>query len=55
MPYDQFSIPAQTAPELSIVMPCYNEASIIEALLREWDGFLRESLPSYEIIVVNDG
>lgn len=55
MRYDQLPVPAQTAPELSIVMPCYNEAAGIENLLREWDSFLKESIPSFEIIIVNDG
>lgn len=42
-------------PELSVVMPCFNEAPLIEETLRKWDGFLPEWIPSYEILVVNDG
>lgn len=40
---------------LSVVMPCFNEADIIEPLLREWTACLDEVVGEYEIVVVNDG
>src|SRR3989338_8550426 len=43
-------------PELSIVMPCYNESAGIEPVLMEWLLFLRGlKLSSFEIVVINDG
>ena len=44
------------SPELSVVMPCYNEADLIEGVVREWVDQLRQEVPgAFEIIVVNDG
>ena len=42
-------------PELSIVVPCHNEAKGIERWVREWTSVLDTSLSSFEIIVINDG
>lgn len=42
-------------PELSLVMPCYNEALGIETLLMEWLDVLRIEVESFELIVINDG
>lgn len=41
--------------DLSIIMPCFNEAESIEKVLREWQELLEEEAIAYEIIVVNDG
>jgi len=41
--------------ELSIIMPCFNEAETIEKVLAEWKELLDEEKISHEIIVVNDG
>ena len=42
-------------PELSIVVPVYNETGGIERLLLEWSAFLEEEIKDFELIVVNDG
>ena len=39
---------------VSIVMPAYNEAEIIEAAVREWYGEVVAKLPGSELIVVDD-
>lgn len=39
---------------LSIVMPAYNEAEIIEASVREWHDKVAAKLPGTELIVVDD-
>lgn len=46
---------AHILPELSIVVPLYNEADSIEALLKELVAVLIELGLGYEIICVNDG
>src|SRR5262249_49409827 len=50
-------IPTQQQPELSIVIPCYNEADAIENVVRDWCTFLGELVGevNYEILIVNDG
>ena len=40
---------------ISLVVPAYNEASGIEALVREADAVLRDITATFEIIVVDDG
>jgi dolichol-phosphate mannosyltransferase len=40
---------------LSLVMPMYNEAAVIEHLRRELDGFLSELRADAEVLLVNDG
>lgn len=42
-------------PELTVVIPCYNESDHIEPMLREWSEHLAETVGEYEIVVVNDG
>ncbi|MEY3001536.1 MAG: hypothetical protein RL648_1750, partial [Verrucomicrobiota bacterium] len=42
-------------PELTIVVPLYNEAASVEPLLKELVGVLMELRLPYEIICVNDG
>ena len=45
----------ELAPELSIVIPVYNEASIVEGSLRELDARLRKLGRRFEILVVENG
>lgn len=60
---DQLSEPPMTAnpfrpqplPELSVVVPCFNEAHLIESLINEWIFELRAQGVSFELIAVNDG
>ncbi len=42
-------------PELSIVVPAYNEATHLEAVISELADVMDESLPNYEILIVNNG
>ena len=42
-------------PGLSIVIPAYDEADIIEAVVREALGVFEAAFDSFEIIVVDDG
>ena len=44
-----------TAPDLSIVVPAYNEAGRIVETLEAIDGYLGQRGSSYELIVVADG
>jgi glycosyltransferase involved in cell wall biosynthesis len=39
-------------PEISVIIPCYNEASTIEAIL---DAVRASEVPDKEILVVDDG
>ncbi len=45
---------APATPELSIVIPCYNESGNIQLVLSTFEGLAPE-LPTFEIIFVNDG
>lgn len=45
----------QSAKEISIVIPAYNEASQIERCLREVEAVIRTFTCSYEIVVSEDG
>lgn len=45
----------QPLPELSVVVPCYNEAHVVESCLTEWISELRQQAIAFEIIAVNDG
>lgn len=42
-------------PEISVVVPCYKEAEVIEANLKTLDTYLKGHFERYEIIVVIDG
>jgi len=42
-------------PSLSVVIPCFNEAQNIEALLEEALGILPGIADSFELLVINDG
>jgi glycosyltransferase involved in cell wall biosynthesis len=44
-----------TAPELSIVIPSYNEELRLPASLEKIAAYLREKHPSTEVLVVDDG
>ncbi|MBI2109887.1 glycosyltransferase family 2 protein [Candidatus Woesearchaeota archaeon] len=42
-------------PNISVVIPAYNEEKNIKKTLDETSKFLEKEFPNYEIIVVNDG
>lgn len=42
-------------PEISVIIPAYNEGGRILGCLAETEEYLKKSFLSYEIIVVNDG
>jgi CheY-like chemotaxis protein/GT2 family glycosyltransferase len=44
-----------SAPSISAVLPAYNEEALIEKAVRRVSGVLRDLIPDYEVIVVNDG
>jgi glycosyltransferase involved in cell wall biosynthesis len=49
-------IPERKLPiELSLVMPCFNEAYGIENLVKQWATLLQKEVGSFEIIIINDG
>lgn len=43
------------SPEVSVVLPCYNEAENLEPLLNEVKTALAKAGRSYEVLFVNDG
>jgi len=47
--------PAQDGPELSVVIPLYNEEANVEPLLTELFGVLRGLSRTHEVICVDDG
>lgn len=42
-------------PFVSVIVPIYNEADVVERNIRKISLFLRQSYPSHELIVVDDG
>ena len=44
-----------THRELIVVMPVYNEAACIGAVIQDWKNALEELGPNYEILALNDG
>ncbi|MEX2054753.1 MAG: glycosyltransferase family 2 protein [Candidatus Andersenbacteria bacterium] len=40
---------------LSVVLPAFNEAAVIASLIERSAAWLTASIPTYEIIVINDG
>lgn len=42
-------------PEISVIVPLYNEELVIEEMYRQLTGVMRGSGEDYEIIMVNDG
>lgn len=48
--------PSRPIPvDLSVIMPCFNEAESIERVVREWKEVLDEEAIAHEIVIVNDG
>ncbi|TET50328.1 MAG: glycosyltransferase, partial [Anaerolineales bacterium] len=45
----------QASVELSVVLPIYNEAESLPAVIREVSGVLRDMGRSYEIVAIDDG
>lgn len=45
----------RTAPELSVVVPCYNEGSALEGFFRRIEATLEGLSLSWEIVCINDG
>ena len=44
-----------TGPELSIVLPAFNEEALIAASVRAWAGAAEECVGNWELLVVEDG
>lgn len=52
----QLSYPSSMpVPQLSVVMPCYNENAQIETLLKEWSRAFQDKSINAEFVVINDG
>jgi hypothetical protein len=49
------SEPPSPATELSIVMPCFNEADNIEQRVRDWTAAAHAATPHFEMVIINDG
>ena len=47
--------PQFVSPELAVVMPVYNEAANIGAVLREWFAVLQTAAPRFILFAINDG
>lgn len=43
------------APELSVIVSCFNKAEILESALRDCFGSIRPWVESFEIVIINDG
>ena len=54
-PATQTPASQQDNPELAIVIPVYNEAKTLPALLRDWQPVFRATASSYKIILIDDG
>jgi len=48
-------IPNRPGPDISVLLPAYNEEACIESVVREAAGVLRGMGPPFEILVVDDG
>ena len=44
-----------TIPDLSVVIPVFNESLSVEPFLKDWVSYLEGSGTEFELIVVNDG
>lgn len=47
--------PSTYTCQLSLVCPAFNEADNLSQLLTEWDGMLRATDRTYEMLIVDDG
>ena len=47
--------PAPIRPELSVVVPCFNEGPVLRALVKRLTRACNSSANNYDIILVNDG
>ena len=52
---EPISIHSQTLPELSVVIPCFNEADNIDGLLARLDHILPQCSAACELVFVDDG
>ncbi|HEX7374297.1 MAG TPA: glycosyltransferase, partial [Steroidobacteraceae bacterium] len=48
-------VPRAALRGLSVVIPCFNEADNLEALLPRLQKVLASSVPDWEVILVDDG
>ena len=48
-------VPQERRPEVSVVVPVYNEEDSVEELLNRLGETLRETRRTYEIVLVDDG
>lgn len=44
-----------TSPEISIVVPCYNEAASLDFFWKRLSGVVTTLTPSWEVVFINDG
>jgi glycosyltransferase involved in cell wall biosynthesis len=51
----QAHVAAGPVPDLSVVLPCYNESKVIAETHRRVTAVCRAAVHSYEILIVNDG
>lgn len=49
------TLPVSTIPELSVIVPAFNEAEGLPAFLEQLFGVLRDCCPEHEVWVVDDG
>ena len=42
-------------PDLTVVIPCYNEEGCIEIVVRDWVRTIASRIHNFEFIIVNDG
>jgi len=50
-----YNIPIMPRPEISVILPAYNEKENIEKAVKSTRSYLQSKFKSFEIIVVNDG
>lgn len=42
-------------PELTVILPCYNEAESVEGVLQDWVTCLEHRIGNFEVVAINDG
>ncbi len=42
-------------PDLTVILPCYNEAEGVEQVLKDWVKCLEHRIGNFEILAINDG